>query len=127
MYREKPVGKWVGPYFIRNTEGKMMTLDTGDRHIRGSIDKFKLYKERSRNDEVEQGDIHPMPAPANAEDIVGDQPTNGGGDYLLDEPNSVTANARSQEPKRYEDKNEDTNNEYPDILAGIQQAERDRK
>lgn len=43
MYREQPVGKWLGPYLVQNKDNKMMTLDTGDRLIRASIDKVKPY------------------------------------------------------------------------------------
>lgn len=48
MFREKPVGKWIGPNIFSDIEGKLLTLDTGERTIMASIDKVKLYSERER-------------------------------------------------------------------------------
>lgn len=44
MYREKQVGKWVGPYIVQQCDKKMLTLNTGDRNIRASMDKVKRYR-----------------------------------------------------------------------------------
>lgn len=49
MFREKPVGKWVGPYHVCDRDEKMLTLDSGDRMIRASVDKVKPYLEYQRD------------------------------------------------------------------------------
>lgn len=43
MYREKPIGKWIGPYVIGHKVDKMLSLDTGDRLIRASVYKDKPH------------------------------------------------------------------------------------
>lgn len=49
MFREKPVGKWVGTYlvyrFLQND--KSFELGTGDRLIIASIGKITLYQSRT--------------------------------------------------------------------------------
>lgn len=45
MFREKPIGKWVGPYVSREKDAKMVTLYTGDLLLGDSVDKFKPYLE----------------------------------------------------------------------------------
>lgn len=47
MYREKPIGKWVGPYMVVNLKGKVTTLNTGDRLLNASVDKRKPHIEHS--------------------------------------------------------------------------------
>lgn len=32
MYREKPIGRWVGPYTVMTIADRMLKLDTGDRN-----------------------------------------------------------------------------------------------
>lgn len=51
MFREKPVGKWVGPYTIKSINNKSVVLDTGDRNILSSVDKIRVYKSNT-NDPV---------------------------------------------------------------------------
>lgn len=47
MFREKPIGKWVGPYSVMDIKRKQLTLNTGDRYMSASIDKVKLYQEHA--------------------------------------------------------------------------------
>lgn len=42
MYREKPTGRCIRPYFIIYSNGKMLMLDTGDRIIDACVDKMKM-------------------------------------------------------------------------------------
>lgn len=46
LFRERPIGKCVDPYVIRQKENKMLTLDTGDRLLSASIDKVEPYQDR---------------------------------------------------------------------------------
>lgn len=43
VYREKPTGKRIGPYVVREISGKLATLNTGSLIIIASIDKTKSY------------------------------------------------------------------------------------
>lgn len=46
MYREKPTAKWVGPFVVRGVKEKVITLDSGYRLVRASVDKVKGFKEK---------------------------------------------------------------------------------
>lgn len=58
MYREKPIGKWVGPFIVEQTDGKNLTLNTGDRTIRASLDKVKSYKARFKDHDADTQQNH---------------------------------------------------------------------
>lgn len=45
MFREKSIGKWVGPHSVMDIMGKQLTLNTGDLYTSASIDKVKPYQE----------------------------------------------------------------------------------
>lgn len=45
MFRENPIGKWMGPYVIADKKDKSIILNTGDRLLPASIDKIKHYRE----------------------------------------------------------------------------------
>lgn len=47
MFREKPVGKWIGPYIVVKTNGKLLTLNTVYRTLKASVEKIKLYEEKN--------------------------------------------------------------------------------
>lgn len=55
MYREKPVPKWTGPFVIREKKGKMITLGSGDRCFRASVDKVKHYHSRNQETSLSAG------------------------------------------------------------------------
>lgn len=42
IYREKPVGKWVGQPIFRDVKNKMLKLVSGDRFVRASVDEAKI-------------------------------------------------------------------------------------
>lgn len=46
MFREEPVAKWTGPILVQSKDGKILTLDSGDRSWMALIDKIKLYREQ---------------------------------------------------------------------------------
>lgn len=58
MYWEKPIGKWVRPYLVAYRKGKILTINTGDRHLSSSVDKVKLYIERNTTNPVFGGKGH---------------------------------------------------------------------
>lgn len=50
MYNEKAVGKWFGPYAVKNIDKKKFTFTTADRSIRVFIDKLKPYFDVTHSD-----------------------------------------------------------------------------
>lgn len=55
MFKEKPFGKWAGPYLVTYGDDKVLKLDTGDRIIDASIDRVKKYHENRLADEPSEG------------------------------------------------------------------------
>lgn len=49
MYRERPFGKWIGPYVIKDRELKLIMIETGDRLLRASVEKLKPYNDQDEN------------------------------------------------------------------------------
>lgn len=47
MYRQKPIGKWIVHYMVREVHGKSLNLDIGDWQIRASVDKVKNLKQKA--------------------------------------------------------------------------------
>lgn len=125
MFREKPVGKWVGPYLICKKDGKMLTLDTGDRLIRASVDRVKPHLEHADYAPEDADEMYPnldsLPAPFTGPeaDPAGMNPE----DFLL--PDNEEYDVESDPLTAKSRQNEETTDELgiTDIVEGIREAE----
>lgn len=62
MFREEPVGKWMGPYRVADRKQKLMILNTGDHLFPASVDSVKLYRDSippGRTAFGNSSDVHP--------------------------------------------------------------------
>lgn len=69
LFREKPTAKWAGLFVVVNADGKMLTLDSGDRTRTasvGKVDGYSKHEPESAEDHPVNvaGDQHIVPTPA---------------------------------------------------------------
>lgn len=42
-FRDKPLGRWTGPFFVVGQEGTFVWIDNGDRRTIAPIDRVRWY------------------------------------------------------------------------------------
>lgn len=65
-FRDKPVGRWTGPFIVTGRRGQLLQIDDGDRTTTASIDRVKPY--HTRLPPSDEGDSSPAPATPSVSD-----------------------------------------------------------
>lgn len=54
VYREKPVGKWMGPYLVPDVRDKSVFVDVNGKVTQFSVDKVKVFKQTNTDQDDDE-------------------------------------------------------------------------